>query len=232
MRSVCFLMAVFAAVGHSGFVSYGNRYCTSFGSHQVHATGNLASCQLFCTGSCNAIALSATSCNTYVNCVMGVATQTWGYTFYQKPPVDCVANSWGSWGSCSKTCGGGTQSRTRSIARMPANGGSACPALTSTQTCNAASCSIEPFLGNCYPIAPAAGTNAFSDCSRCPDTLVNMGSLDQRDGATEVDHALVYWDKRLQWSPDPTRYAYGVDSATGCGEPALSYSTVTDSDHT
>jgi len=48
--------------------------------------------------------------------------------------VDCDGG-WTNWGNCSKTCGGGTQSRTWNTTIEPRNGGAACPA-TQTQTCN------------------------------------------------------------------------------------------------
>ena len=48
--------------------------------------------------------------------------------------VDCEGN-WNNWSACSKSCGGGTQSRTWNKTIDPKNGGAACPA-TQTQSCN------------------------------------------------------------------------------------------------
>jgi hypothetical protein len=42
------------------------------------------------------------------------------------PPVDCTG-SWSSYGSCSASCGGGTQIRTYTVTRSAAHGGSSCP---------------------------------------------------------------------------------------------------------
>ena len=40
---------------------------------------------------------------------------------------DCTYNSWGDWGSCSKTCGEvGTKSRSRNVRWNATNGGMAC----------------------------------------------------------------------------------------------------------
>ena len=40
---------------------------------------------------------------------------------------DCAYNSWGHWGSCSKTCGDdGIKSRSRDVKWHPRNGGKAC----------------------------------------------------------------------------------------------------------
>lgn len=49
---------------------------------------------------------------------------------------------WGSWTSCSVTCGSGTQSRTRTCTDpAPANGGSTCSGnSTASQACNTQNC--------------------------------------------------------------------------------------------
>ena len=57
-------------------------------------------------------------------------------------PVDCAVSAWSQWTSCSAMCGGGTQSRTRTVTTPAANGGAACPALTDSQTCNTGACPI------------------------------------------------------------------------------------------
>ncbi len=57
-------------------------------------------------------------------------------------PVDCVVSSWSVWGTCSASCGGGTQVRTRTIITPPANGGAECPALTEEQACNTQACDV------------------------------------------------------------------------------------------
>ena len=49
--------------------------------------------------------------------------------------MDCGVSGW-TLGACSVGCGGGTQSMTRSINTAPVGTGTACPALTSSQTCN------------------------------------------------------------------------------------------------
>ena len=64
----------------------------------------------------------------------------------QACPVDCAVSDWSLFGSCSKTCGGGTQSRTRSIVTQSANGGTSCPSLTDTQPCNTQPCATDCVL--------------------------------------------------------------------------------------
>jgi len=56
------------------------------------------------------------------------------------PKVNCAVSGWSAWGSCSKSCGGGSQSRTRSITTPASNGGAACPALSEQQSCNNQAC--------------------------------------------------------------------------------------------
>jgi len=52
--------------------------------------------------------------------------------------------AWSAWGTCSKTCGSGTQSRTRLCNNpAPANGGSNCMGSRSeSQACNTQTCPI------------------------------------------------------------------------------------------
>ncbi len=54
--------------------------------------------------------------------------------------VDCAVSDWGEWGTCSETCGGGTQTRTRTVVLAAKNGGDVCPVLEETQACNEAPC--------------------------------------------------------------------------------------------
>jgi len=55
-------------------------------------------------------------------------------------PVNCVVNSWGAWGKCSKTCGGGWQKRSRSVKVQSENGGQKCPAVSESKKCNTHGC--------------------------------------------------------------------------------------------
>ncbi|XP_078583265.1 thrombospondin type-1 domain-containing protein 7A-like [Branchiostoma floridae x Branchiostoma japonicum] len=60
-------------------------------------------------------------------------------------PCDCQVSDWGRWGACSKTCHDtdstddqdmGLQTRTRTVVRLPLNGGLPCPSLSEQAHCN------------------------------------------------------------------------------------------------
>ena len=57
----------------------------------------------------------------------------------QPDPVDCLVTSW-SWSSCSRTCGGGTMSRARTVTQEPMYGGRSCPVLEEEKACNTEVC--------------------------------------------------------------------------------------------
>ena len=55
--------------------------------------------------------------------------------------INCEWNDFEDWNGCSETCGGGTQSRTRTIKKEAENGGQDCAGeATETQDCNTDSC--------------------------------------------------------------------------------------------
>ena len=55
--------------------------------------------------------------------------------------VDCAWDSFDEWSSCSKSCDGGIQLRSRRVMTYEANGGATCAGSSSeTQICNTGSC--------------------------------------------------------------------------------------------
>jgi hypothetical protein len=60
------------------------------------------------------------------------------------PPINCEWATWNAWSSCSVSCGGATQFRTRSEGVAAKDGGNACPGNSSeTQPCNTQCCRVD-----------------------------------------------------------------------------------------
>lgn len=55
-----------------------------------------------------------------------------------RPPRDCRVSEWSGWSPCSKTCGIGEQTRTRTIVKHARRGGKVCPVLEETTWCGSA----------------------------------------------------------------------------------------------
>jgi hypothetical protein len=55
-------------------------------------------------------------------------------------PVDCEVSDWSEWSDCSKECGGGVETRTRTVLKEAKKGGEACPVLTESRNCNQTEC--------------------------------------------------------------------------------------------
>ena len=61
--------------------------------------------------------------------------------------VDCVWGAYDAWSTCSKTCGGGVQIRTRKVDTHAENGGTACTGLSSEQQdCSTDACPAGQFI--------------------------------------------------------------------------------------
>jgi hypothetical protein len=58
-------------------------------------------------------------------------------------PVDCETTPFTAWGTCTKSCGGGVQYRTRTVLKAPACGGAVCGHLSQLQQCNVGTCSDD-----------------------------------------------------------------------------------------
>ena len=55
-------------------------------------------------------------------------------------PIDCIWGAWGKYGSCSKSCGGGVNLRTRMLAQEAMHGGSCSGPSAVLQACNTDPC--------------------------------------------------------------------------------------------
>ena len=118
------------------------------------------------------------------------------------PPRSCEWGSWsqwGNWGACSASCGGGTQSssRTRSKTVTEACGG-ACPGLpteTQSQSCNTHPCQVPCGTCNCTPggtdaknagVCSNSGGSCTVSANNCPQ---DCGDCDCTDIGTDAKNA-------------------------------------------
>eukprot|EP00455_Lapot_gusevi_P036510 TRINITY_DN4064_c0_g2_i2.p1 TRINITY_DN4064_c0_g2~~TRINITY_DN4064_c0_g2_i2.p1 ORF type:complete len:1261 (+),score=203.36 TRINITY_DN4064_c0_g2_i2:406-3783(+) len=66
-----------------------------------------------------------------------------------KKACDCEVGGWDDWSECTRTCGGGTQTRNRYVVANADAKGQACPALQESKTCNTQKCDAQAkALGN------------------------------------------------------------------------------------
>nr|XP_022339841.1 semaphorin-5B-like isoform X4 [Crassostrea virginica] len=111
--------------------SYGSCTVTCGGGTQQRSRSCNSPAPQYGGANCAGSGVSSQSCNTH-NC-----------------PIDGAWSSWGAYGTCSVTCGGGTQSRPRTCTNpTPQFGGASCVgASSSSQDCNTQVCIIDGSWG-------------------------------------------------------------------------------------
>jgi len=86
-------------------------------------------------------------------------------------PIDCQLGPWSGWSTCSADCGGGTQTRSRSVEVAAQHGGKACGATTESRSCNESPCVVQGSLpsfvcsGNtykCYGKVSSGGSTHYA----------------------------------------------------------------------
>ena len=88
--------------------------------------------------------------------------------------MHCTWNSWASWGSCSKTCGSGTRTRSRSK-NGPYHGGTDCSGSSSSSaTCNTNAC----YKLNTWSTAPLGSCSRVKSMSECETAARALGLSD------------------------------------------------------
>jgi len=112
---------------------------------------------------------------------------------------DCEMGDWSGWGSCTKTCGSGTRTRSRTVTSAP--DGAECGCLEETETCNSNKCD-EPIgpAGDTTteaPVDPAGGTlcvnvrEAVDFNNKIENAMVKLGEKEEKQSDNKGD---VCWD--------------------------------------
>lgn len=182
-----------AQVGTRHYVQqafFGGRQCENAVMHKTRACGQIA-----CPVDCEVAAWSCEPCShtcgagqhTCRRAVLTAAAHggaacpavVKAAACLEKPcQTACQTSSWGSWTSCSATCGTGTVSRTRHVTTAPAHGAPACPVLVQHISCKAHTCPIDCVLsawGNCGACSQTCGADGTRRCTRTVVTEAQHG---------------------------------------------------------
>jgi len=81
--------------------------------------------------------------------------------------TDCEVSAFSGWSECSKDCGPGTQTSTRTVTSAPQNGGKACPSLSQSQSCNKKKCTSVRITT--APFGGGTGVTSDYECKNRPD---------------------------------------------------------------
>ncbi|XP_076810050.1 spondin-1-like isoform X4 [Clavelina lepadiformis] len=132
-----------------------------------------------------------------------------------RQPVDCQVDYWGSWTSCSATCGIGTHQRNRGIIRYASYGGSSCPATWESKKCE-----LRPCPRNCQ----VNDWTSWSDCSKSCGTGTRQRSrevIQQNDyngkGCLELDEEIECNDRECPVHCEVGQWSNWSDCSTSCG---------------
>jgi len=83
-------------------------------------------------------------------------------------PTDCEVSGWKIWTPCTKSCGGGSKSRSRTVTVKSKDGGAACPDLRETLACSTWDCAVDCVAGK------------WNKWSLCSQTCGRAGSQNRR----------------------------------------------------
>jgi hypothetical protein len=97
------------------------------------------------------------------------------------PAIDCQISTWGRWTPCSRSCGGGTQNRTRTVVTPPQSGeqyirdGKVCPSLSSVRLCGDHKCPVD---------CQVSGWSGWSGCFSPPTVACGIGTMRRKKAVT------------------------------------------------
>ena len=97
----------------------------------------------------------------------------------QNCPINCTVSPWSSFGNCNAPCGGGTQTKSRTITKNAQNGG-ICPEssfLSEEETCNMQPCAI-----NCTTNPWLPWSNCSSECGEGLHMRIRTANSPQNGG--------------------------------------------------
>ena len=151
---------------------------------------------------------------------------------------DCVVSGWSTWSGCSAECGGGEQSRTRTVLTPASNGGAECPILIENQACNTLSCGQTWYRdadGDSYsdgstltqidrPAGYFLATELAATTGDCSDTAaaVHPGAMEVCDGLDNNCNSQVDEGVQSTFYRDADSDGYGNVSVTteACSAPS------------
>jgi hypothetical protein len=124
-------------------------------------------------------------------------------------PGDCVMAPFGEWGTCDKSCGGGTHTRSRTITSPATNGGAQCGDREESRPCQTKPCPMDCVLTSWGAFGECSATCGVGSRKRtrglqapprwggksCPTQLAEMWSCDA--GPCPVHCDVSDWS---QWS--------------------------------
>eukprot|EP00658_Telonema_sp_P-2_P085984 TRINITY_DN993_c0_g1_i10.p1 TRINITY_DN993_c0_g1~~TRINITY_DN993_c0_g1_i10.p1 ORF type:complete len:905 (-),score=199.84 TRINITY_DN993_c0_g1_i10:85-2799(-) len=87
--------------------------------------------------------------------------------------IACRVDQWSPWGKCSKTCGGGTARRERTVLVDARNGGAGCPLTHESRSCNTQGCTV----GSCFE----GGGHITPECTRALQSVLSVRVSGERN---------------------------------------------------
>jgi hypothetical protein len=127
----------------------------------VSAWGDWSLCNTSCGAALRQRSRSPVVATAHGGMVCPTLHQTKPCKFKKLCPVDCRVSGWEPWSRCSKSCGGGKQTRVRRVIDRAAHGGLPCTApLTEIGPCNTAVCPMDA----CKVTAWGAWTTCTATC--------------------------------------------------------------------